>query len=180
MRFFLLICFFIFIGLSCGKVKKGKINGKDYSIIPVDSSKNLILQTPDFTGIIFDKGTEAYRPGYLKTFTPSPEQIFRAEKILKRCIEVDKIGSDSMEIWPGDIYSLDNYYRQYFGLINKQGQEIIWINCFRRSKLKELSISIKWQRGRAFVEDGYKNFFNIYTNISTNECYGFFRNSIGG
>lgn len=180
MRFPFLAFMLCFIIMSCNKAKKGMVNGQEYTITPVDSSKNVIVQTSDFEGIVFDKDTETNESGDLKTFTPSPEQIFKAETILKRCVEKDRIGSDSMEIWPGALYSLDNYYRQYFGIINEKRQAVIWINCFRKSKNGELSIPVKWQRRRAFVQDGYKNFFNIYTNVSTNECYGFFRNSIGG
>ncbi|MBB6613151.1 hypothetical protein H7F15_19080 [Pontibacter sp. Tf4] len=190
MKHFVLLLIVLVCLASCSKTETHQINGVEYAVTPVDSSSNYLVESPSFSGVIFDKQKRPHtdvftlrmlvRPTQeekVTAFTPSLEEVIEAEKILKRCVEVDKIGADSMEIWEGAIRELPLYRRQYFGAINGKGQKLIWINCFSK---KTDFMRFDWRTKVVSVDDGGDWFFNIVTNIDTHECYGFFRNSIGG
>lgn len=180
----ILICF-----SSCSsKTKTQEIGGVEYSVTPVDSSENLLIETDSFSGVVFSEYESPNRDVFtfsmllrpkeqdkVKPFTPSLEDVVMAERILKRCAEVDEIGADSLAT--GEVNDLSTYRRQYFGGINEKGQKLIWINCF--SKESEFDHN-DWKKEIVEVQDGGDWYFNVVTNISTEECYRFFRNSIGG
>ncbi|MBC5774366.1 hypothetical protein H8S95_09865 [Pontibacter sp. KCTC 32443] len=190
MKYFIVIAVALLCMTSCSNSKSYSIDGIEYTVTPVDSSLNLLVETNEFSGVIFNEKTKPYRDIFsfrmlvrptkeekITAFTPSLEEIIKAERILKRCVEVDKIGADSMEISDGSIQELSNYSRQYFGAVNEKGQKLIWINCFAK---QSAFINPTWKIEEVSVDDGGDWFFNIITNIDTDECYGFFRNSIGG
>lgn len=114
-----------------------------YSVTPVDSSENLLIETDSFSGVVFSEYESPNRDVFtfsmllrpkeqdkVKPFTPSLEDVVMAERILKRCAEVDEIGADSLAT--GEVNDLSTYRRQYFGGINEKGQKLIWINCFSK------------------------------------------------
>jgi len=123
MKFVLLVLFLAFSICSCSNKKKGQVNGQEYTIIPMDSTKNLIFETEKFTGVILDKEVRGSSIENYKRFTPTPEQVFKAENILMRCVEVDKITIDGMEIRPHSLYELRKYFRQYLGYWDSNGQK---------------------------------------------------------
>ncbi|WP_162051331.1 hypothetical protein [Pontibacter pamirensis] len=181
----LLVCF-----CSCSKTETYEINGVEYAVTPVDSSANYLIETKSFSGVVFNEQEKPTHDVYtfsmlmrpteaeeVTPFTPSLENIVEAERILKRCVEVDKIGADSLRISNNAIEELPSYRRQYYGARNEKGQKLIWINCF---SIESSFAHSDWKTEVVEVDDGGEWYFNIVTNIDTGECYRFFRNSIGG
>ena len=161
-----LLCF-----SSCSRTKTGEINGKEYSITPVDSTNNNVIETADFTGVIF-----GYDIGKLSEekdlFNPVPEEIFKAEKVFNRCLYVDRVGADSMAIVPEMIQELTVYYRQYQGYIDEKGQKHISISFFTKSSAGRRD----WRKTKLAVRDGGNSFFRVTINIDTEECSYFMVN----
>jgi len=189
MKYFIVIAVALLCMTSCSKSKSYSIDGIEYTVTPVDSSLNLLVETNEFSGVIFNEKTKPYddvftfrmlvRPTEKENvgaFTPTLEEVVKAESILKSCVSTDQYGADSLFIKANSIQKLSNYKRQYFGAINGRGQKLIWINCFH----KEDNSFADWKTEEVSVQDGGDWFFNIVTNIDTNECYRFIRNSIGG
>mgnify|MGYP001567024506 CR=1 FL=1 len=58
--------------------------------------------------------------------------------------------------------NLAEYYRQYFGLIDKVGAKIIFVNCFF---VKSPSIEDKWTKMLITADDGGDLFFNATINL---------------
>ncbi|KAA9345958.1 hypothetical protein [Adhaeribacter soli] len=176
------------------KIRKVDFQGKNYLITEVDSSANILLESDEFSGVIFSKDYKVYghffpwisrndsKEKIVIRFNPVLGDIVAAERILKRCIEIDKIDADGLEIYEGKIYDLPNYYRQYFGAINENDEKIIWVNCFLKPSnlTKGFNIHQDWKVNSVEVQDGGKAYFNIEINITSGKCYNFFRNSIGG
>ncbi|ARS35673.1 hypothetical protein [Pontibacter actiniarum] len=184
---FLLIILLYFTSCS-SKTETQEINGMEYSVTSIDSSANVLVETDSFSGVVFSEHESPNRDVFtfsmllrpkekdtITPFTPSLDDIVIAERILRRCAEVDEIGADSLAI--GEVNDLSTYRRQYFWGINEKGQKLIWINCFS----KESEFDHKdWKKEIVEVQDGSDWYFNVVANISTEECYRFFRNSIGG
>lgn len=162
---------------SCSKTIKGEVNGQLYYITPVDSSENVMIETKSFSGIIFNRNTKSYNLKQPDTFTPSPEEIFKAEKILKRCVEVDKITSDSLDIRPHAIYELVKYHRQYFGYYNKAEKKMVLIKCISGAGRPGSIFPKEYVKEEIVIQDGGEGYFYIHTNIDTGECTTFYRGS---
>ena len=180
----ILLCF-----TSCSsKTRTQEIDGVEYTIAPIDSSANFLIEADSLSGVVFSEHeppshdvftfSMLLRPkekDKVIPFTPSLNDVLMAERILKRCVEVEEIGADSLAIQK--VNELPTYRRQYFGGINEKGQKLIWINSFSKESGFDHS---DWKTEIISVMDGGKDYFNVVINISTDECYRFFRNSIGG
>jgi hypothetical protein len=163
---------FLFIYLaSCEQGAKEKNNKEEFIVSPVDSSKNLLIESKDFTGVIIDKGL--YND--TNSFTPTPSEIKQAEKIFIKCLYTDKIGSDSIEIRSESIQEPNLYYRQYFGYINEKGEKTILFNCFTK-EIAEAIWKQDWKRRRHFFSDGGNSFFKIVINLTSGNCSFFMVN----
>lgn len=109
----------------------------------------------------------------------------QAERILAHCTQQGRVRwywykffkDSTQQSWAGAIRPLPSYMRQYKGLTTKDGQRVVWINAFPK---KERSYFRYWQTMEVEVQDGADAFFNIYVNLDTQQCFNFFRNSIGG
>ena len=146
---------------------------KDFVISPVDSSKNILIRSKTFMGgVIMDKSIE----GDSNSFTPSVPEIIKAEEIFLKCLNVDKIGTDSIEINVNELREPDSYIRQYFGRINEKGKKTIYMNCIYFQIIHVIfdeNDNKKWQHGRIRFQDGGNNFFRVLINIDTKSCSGF-------
>jgi len=56
------------------------------------------------------------------------------------------------------------YKRQYFGLLDKSGNRIVWINLFLRE-------ADNWQQELVMVDDGGYGYFNVKINLETKEVF---------
>lgn len=126
MRYFILCLIVMLCVSSCSKTKKGEINGTEYRITPVDSTMNYVIVTAEFTGVIFGNDLEKM-PKDESLSNLTPEEIFKVEKIFRRCLYEDRMGADSMAIDPRMIRQPSDYYRQYKGFIDEKGEKNIGI-----------------------------------------------------
>jgi len=166
--------------LSCDtKTHKEKSIAKEFFFItPIDSSKNLWIHSANFTGgVIMDKTVE----GGSNSFTPTTEEILTAEGIFKKCLYIDKVGSDGIEIDTTRILEPINYIRQYFGRFNSRGQKTIRFNCFWRG-IPHLMQEYDgkeydgWKYKEFTMNDKGNHFFQIIINLETKDCSNFFVN----
>lgn len=96
-----------------------------------------------------------------KNYNPSDGDIAIAEKIMLQGFDDQKRGTVNRlaDKLPGD------YYRQFVGAIDENGNKIIWVNCFYKS---ELGTFKEWKDKIVYVEDGGNYFFNVKVNITKN------------
>lgn len=82
----------------------------------------------------------------------------------------DKILYDYLKDTSPSMFSDKNkYYRQCWGLTNKEKQEIVCYNCF----CKEMP---NWKKDLIVSSGGGECFWSIKVNLTTKECYDFLVN----
>lgn len=154
-----------------------------YSLTSVDSSHNLLLETPRFTGVIFDqRATDrpaTLYPAVTRAFTPTPEEILQAESLLRKCAQGSNMDPQLPIIFPGALYPLEQYYRQYCGYLTTDGKRIIWINAFRKRPGALTGLPRREQRKLLYIQDGGMDNFRIQIHLDLNECAYFVRGSLG-
>lgn len=169
----MLLLIVILLFSSCTKTETGEINGIKYKITPVDSTMNYVIETADFTGVMFGKDSTKLtaEDSYVNL---TAEEIVKAEKVFRRCLYKDRMDADSMAIDPRMIQEPTEYYRQYEGFVDEKGQKNIGIQFFTKSFAQ--GHGSDWKTRRIAVEDGGNSFFSIVINIETEECYFFMVN----
>jgi hypothetical protein len=174
-------CLLLIACLSCSSKNEKKnfhslaarqIKEKGFLASGIIGSPNTLIQTQDFTGVIFDRENKDLRDD--NGFTPSVMEVLQAEKILLNCFKVDTVdfSHDSMYISKKRIKPLTEYRRQYRGRLNEKGQRVISINCFRYSKEDSYSEPY-WLRWMISTRDGGNNYWRISINLTTKRC-GYF------
>ncbi|MBV8253180.1 MAG: hypothetical protein JO154_11290 [Chitinophaga sp.] len=118
----------------------------------------------EFRGYIFDTTYHtSYRiEGQKSRIDLSIKDIEDAEKLLKRNLGVVTVGLPLERFGHNIVTSLAQYYRQYFGYTNWNGDTIIWINLSCNEDLEE-----KAALGELEVMDGGSCYWNIEVNITT-------------
>lgn len=79
--------------------------------------------------------------------------------------------NDIKEILP----RLSEYRRQCFGLVNAQGNVIVWINYFRAPR-RDIESYPDWHTKLVYVHDGGAAYFNVKVNLTTGEVFDFLVN----
>lgn len=128
------------------------------------------LKTSSFDVAIFPA---EYFDDANKHFTPSKEDVIRAENALMTDLaelNKDLTGQDKT---PVIHKNLSRYFRQYSGYINKSGQHILLIN----NLWKKERLSYEWLKEIIDVADGGSYYWNIKYNCSTGELYDLMINS---
>ena len=98
----------------------------------------------------------------LSRWNPTKQDIIRGDSILIKCITTFSYPSSFIK---NNIY---NYNRQYFGLIDKKGNKILWVNClYKESKLIRGNA---WLNRLDGADDGGDHFFNITISLEKNTC----------
>ena len=132
----------------------------------LNKNKAKVIETKIFSGVIFP---EDYSISFLKEgkrYTPSSEDITKAEEILEKCLKEQNLS----------VYSkLSQYKRQYFGLINADNGKIIYINAGIGFEEFEKP---NWKKDYVSVNDGGDNFFNIKVNLNQEKCFDFYVNGV--
>ncbi|RZJ14962.1 MAG: hypothetical protein EON51_19015 [Acinetobacter sp.] len=72
------------------------------------------------------------------------------------------------------VINLKDYKRQYFPILNKQGEKEVVINCFCY-----VSDNNNWKTEEVVVNDGGKCYFNLKINLQTEKYYDFSVNGNG-
>jgi hypothetical protein len=106
-------------------------------------------------------------------FTPTFEEVERAEKLLKsRLPELNKDKISQGEKCGNIEKELESYTRQYVGFINQKGNKIIWVNMLmhlRSVPSKHIII----------VDDGGSNYWNVKIDITSRDVYDLEINGVG-
>lgn len=116
------------------------------------------LPAQAYQSTILDEPNSGY-----KNWTPTAQEIKTAETILSKAVKINP-----------KIKDMNNYTRQYVGLINAKGEKIIWINCFYSSNPDK--DHPYWKKQFVMVLDGGANYFSIKINLMTGEYYDFWVN----
>jgi hypothetical protein len=124
---------------------------KDYQVIIKPSDK-------EFKDILGDK---------YKSRTPEVSEIETAEKLLYQGFVDQARGTVNRLLYR----TLDQYYRQFVGATDSNGNKIIWINCFRSP-----DVDYDWKHYLILEKGGGNSFFNLKANITKNTYTDFFVN----
>jgi len=126
-------------------------------------------------GIILEK--DYYNENNTFIFTPSSEEILKAESILKlRIKETNTLMLNQGENCPIIHKNLMNYFRQYIGRINQQGERIIMINMlWNKHSLWKRTIDdrIEYRKGYYYVLDGCSYYWCVSVNLTTEKLENF-------
>lgn len=123
-----------------------------------------------FTGYIFNENHFVLLSieNQKKRYTPTKEDVFLVEKILKdkiKCANVDLLNQS--EGCPKIHKKFKNYIRQYVGFINKDGQKVIWINFIWKNNFSNDKVA----NDIIQVLDGCSYYWNVKVNIDENSLY---------
>jgi hypothetical protein len=161
-----------------------------YQLSKVAHSQNVLLKTATYSGVLLHTTTPpsgiVHRGLALRGLTPT--EVIAAELILTRCTQQGQVrwyrqgwqhADTTQQHIAGAIHPLSYYHRQYRGFSTAGGQRIVWINAFPKDDPAPPFLP-DWRTREVLVEDGGRSYFNIYINLDTQQCFNFFRNSIGG
>jgi hypothetical protein len=178
-----MIVFSMFFMLSACKTSVNIMETKKVTNLAVKSSK--------FRGTVFKENYPLAKLfvsdiDTLKRFTPTKQEIEQAEGILKGQISsVDKSLPKQHQNSPIIHKELNNYFRQYVGLVNSSNEKIIHVNFYwdkfsLKDKLKGYSDDrLRFEDDYAIVFDGGSRYWQINVNL-TRKCLTDFQvNGIG-
>ena len=121
----------------------------------------------NYTGYIFDSTYTILKSVDMqqKRFTPSCEDIRKAEKILSgNLASINKQNFNQVDDCPIIHEKLQKYVRQYVGFVNMKSQKIIWVNCLWNKSLEERA-----GKDVIIVDDGCSYFWDVEVNLNTGE-----------
>lgn len=138
-----------------------------------------VVITDTFRGVIFpeNKASEVVSwIDYKRLWAPERLDILEAEKLSKLYLEQYKgVNVHHQECVPKILKQLNKYIRQYVGLVNKNGEKIIWINYSFADESRDFPNSYKkW----ISVVGGWFRYFSIKVNLSKKEVFDLRINSI--
>ena len=181
-QYYLNILFFSFLGLiltSCSVYQTEKIAIKADNNIELT---NTYIKTKRFEGVIFDQNKSVFGLDNNR-FTPTINDIKKAENILHNQIaDLNEQGLNQIDDCPKIHKKLDKYRRQYLVLIDKNGDKIIYINCFwiqrglddfmtRRFLSGQTIQDERWTKEFVSILDGCSYFWSIKVNLTRMELF---------
>lgn len=119
-------------------------------------------------------------------FTPSKEDIALAEAVLRA--QIRKVNDRHLNQLGRRQYienNLDNYFRQYVGFFNEQGERVVYMNSHwdRFSLLDRLKgywdSRLAYDSDYSITHDGGSRYWSVYVNLSTRTLYGLSVNGYG-
>jgi len=137
----------------------------------------VFIEGNSFKGYIFPKEYKNiyYSQNEYSSYTPSKEEIINAETVLKEKLkEINKFKINQDNKCPVIHKQLCKYNRQYFGIIDKNGKKVVYIN-FIWGK----STPNNWDREIIVVLDGCSYYWNIKVNITDSLLYDLNINGMG-
>ena len=149
----------------------------------IDTSKYAILK--------FDKNRFKYLDYYFDINSkPTPltlKDIKTIEALIEKCTsdynkqqqiywqpiiekQPEKFPDPSAIIHGNDIKNPLLYYKQLIAVIDKNGEKIVFVNCFCSKEMKSSTNDPSyWKRGIIMVDDGGNCFFQLKVNLTTNK-----------
>ena len=129
------------------------------------------IKTDDFEGVVFQSGPKMdwLFGGDFGRWSPLDPDIIEAEKICRSFLSrTDESNAYYRECLPKIVGELKGYKRQYFGLLGKKGEKIVWINFFWAG---EAPVFPRWEREPVVVLDGGLMFFNVKVDLQSKKCF---------
>ncbi len=101
-------------------------------------------------------------------FTPTRQEIDKAEIVLSKNLKISNKQLVNQSSTPIIHIKLNKYKRQYFGYIDKNGDRILFINCFWS---KNENNTERWLTSEIMVLDGGSYYWNVKFNLTKNEIF---------
>jgi hypothetical protein len=123
-----------------------------------------------YVGYIFSQEIPIWGfPVEKNRYTPSYEDIFQVEKILKDSISSNYVKSHQKPYasYPINKTSLKKYIRQYVGYQNEHNDLVIWVVFFKKRYIGSQNPS----RDIISVQDGGYDYWSVYVNITTKKLF---------
>ena len=142
-------------------------------VLPVGTQEGMTrhIKTDDFEGVVFQSGPkmEWLFGGDFGRWSPLDPDIIEAEKICRSFLSrTDESNAYYRESLPKISSELKGYRRQYFGLLGKKGEKIVWINFFWAG---EAPVFPRWEREAVVVLDGGLMFLNVKVDLQSKKCF---------
>lgn len=130
------------------------------------------IKSNKFEGYVFPKQYAFSFPqfeGMKERYTPSNEEIIKAEQLLKGQIsDINKSLINQGGDCPIIHSNLSKYKRQYIGYIDGNGDKIIWINFVTLNRKDQIS---RLDKDVIIILDGCSNYWNIKINLNKEKLY---------
>jgi hypothetical protein len=120
---------------------------------------------------IFDKGSNiiGFNIDDYNRFNPSEKEFLIADSLAKIYIVQN---SSTLTHDNTSIENYDEFYKQVYGLINKNADKIIFLNCFCNVENNEF-----WKEHTVSVKGGGKCYFSIKVNMTDHKLFDFWINA---
>jgi hypothetical protein len=147
--------------------------------------QNIYIKTNNYEGVIFSKEYVGMLNGFKDKYTPSLGDIDSIEIILRQGIKmINKNKINQVDNCPIIHRNLNNYYRQYFGYIDSNGDKVIFINCLWSKigfidKINKEPIDTTWRYEEKIVMDGCSYYWSIKVNLTKKLLFDFGVNGLG-
>ncbi len=115
--------------------------------------------------ILFDKSAKIWGfkiDNYMR-FTPSIEDFNAIDSLAANFV---KNNSDSLTFIKKPINNYHSYYKQVYGLINKEGDKVLFVNCFCNVKRHDY-----WKRETISVKGGGSCYFSFKVRLNDSSFY---------
>jgi len=159
----------LLIVVTACESKNNSNETQQYTITPIEGSKNLYLTAKEFTGVIIAPDTLATTQTDAQ-FMPSIKDIYEAERIFKKCLIGNNAVKGGNQIDSTMIQAPSKYIRQYIGYKNKQGEITILLNCFTKESVGKQDY---WKKDIIVITDGGNNYFSVHINLTKEDCSNF-------
>ena len=107
-------------------------------------------KSPDFEYVILDKERDS-------TWQPTQDDISKAELHLRNYLKLKSIFNKA---YKNILAKITAYKRQYYGITDTAGNQILYINCLTDS-------GTDWKHGLVIVKDGGDDYFQAKINRKT-------------
>ncbi|HOY04186.1 MAG TPA: hypothetical protein PLO67_02225 [Saprospiraceae bacterium] len=127
------------------------------------------LPSRAFHSAVIPKKETGYIPLSAPVFHPKKSELRQVETVL------EKVYREKILTWTHTPALLRNYYRQYFGYLDENGDRIVFVQCF--------AIDMRgddfWRTFFMRIDDGCDVVFRVKINLKTNTYSDFDMNSCG-
>lgn len=151
-----------------------------FEIVEKPTDYSIVIEKGRVRGVVFSKDGSCFLCLQDKErFTPTIDQIEKAEAILKQNLEqANSQLINQVDNCPIIHNNLKNYRRQYFGYIDSEGNKVIYatFNWERFTLLDRIrgnskDDSAQWKIKKEMVLDGCSHHWEIKINLDTEELF---------
>lgn len=103
-----------------------------------------------------------------KRFSPTHDDVDKAEKALMEDLKSIKASKGAKDAQNEIVTNLPKYKLQIFGYIDKNGDKMLFVNCFRNDKDEDKELANSWLKELIWVEGGGVYFWTVKYNLAKN------------